>query len=176
LFLTATLLLGGCTRFDPGLIDPAAPPEAADRHLVGVWQTGEGKKATFLDITMETPTLLRVRAVNKGRCDQVASFSARLVTVAERRYVDLRRDGDKDEILGAYEWKDENQFDVWGTDDEVFAKEVEQGQMLGTVQRSDKSLRVEILASQAVLRDFLKKHPGAMKLLATLRRSSDFPC
>jgi len=180
--LSAILLLSACTSFNPGLIDPATAPEAADSHLVGNWQTGEGKKATYLNVVMETPTLLRVKVADKGRCQQVESFAVRLVTVAERRYLDVRRHDDKASMLGSYQWKhkpgdeNDNEFEVLSTNDELFAQAVDQGQLLGTVQRTDKSVKAEVTASPVVLRDYLMKHPDAMKPLATLHRIADFPC
>jgi len=176
LVLVGALLLSACTSFDPGLIDPAAGPEAADHHLVGVWHTDGGRKDVFLKIVMETPTLLRVKMADKGRCDKVDSFAVRMVTVSERRYLDIRREGDKAGMLGSYQWKGENQVDVWATDDELFAKAVDQGQLLGVVHRGGPSPRSEIMASTLTLRDYLMKHPEALKPVGSLVRTADFPC
>ena len=182
LALSAILLLSACTSFNPGLIDAAAESEAADSHLVGNWQTGEGKKATYLNVVMETPTLLRVKVADKGRCQQIESFAVRMVTVAGQRYLDVRRHNDKAGMLGSYQWKrkpgdeTDNDFDVWGTNDELFTHAVDQGQLLCKVQRTDKAVKAEVTASPVVLRDFLMKHPDAMKPIASLHRIADFPC
>ena len=183
LVLSALLLLSACTSFNPGLIDPAAPPEAVDSHLVGNWQTGEGKEITYFNIVMETPSLLRVKMVDKGRCQQMESFAVRMEAVAGKRYLDVRRDHDKASMLGSYQWKrkpgdeTDNDFEVWGANDDVFVQAVDQGQLLGSVQRNDKTvMKAEVTASPVVLQDFLMKHPDAMKLLGTLHRIADFPC